>query len=59
MRRLIWKSILILVFTFTWNLPSAFAQFEDLGVGARGIGMGNAFVGLADDGYSIYYNPAG
>ena len=59
MRRLIWKSILILVFTFTWSLPSVFAQFEDLGVGARGIGMGNAFIGLADDGYSIYYNPAG
>ena len=59
MRRLIWKSILILLLTFTWNLPSAFAQFEDLGVGARGIGMGNAFIGLADDGYSIYYNPAG
>jgi len=59
MRRLMWKSILILVFTFTWNLPSAFAQFEDLGVGARGIGMGNAFIGLADDGYAIYYNPAG
>ncbi|MBA7511870.1 hypothetical protein ES705_03867 [subsurface metagenome] len=59
MRKLIWKSILILLFTFTWNLPSAFAQFEDLGVGARGIGMGNAFIGLADDGYAIYYNPAG
>lgn len=59
MRRLIWKSILILVFTFSWSLPSSFAQFEDLGVGARGIGMGNAFIGLADDGYSIYYNPAG
>ncbi len=59
MRRLIWKSMLILLFTFTWNLPSAFAQFEDLGVGARGIGMANAFTGLADDGYSIYYNPAG
>jgi len=59
MRRSIWKSILILLVTFTWNLPSAFAQFEDLGVGARGIGMGNAFIGLADDGYAIYYNPAG
>jgi len=40
-------------------LPPVLAQFEDLGVGARGIGMGNAFIGLADDGYSIYYNPAG
>jgi len=59
MRRLTWKGVLILVLAFTWNFPSAFAQFEDLGVGARGIGMGNAFIGLADDGYSIYYNPAG
>jgi len=59
MKRSIWKSILILLFAFTCNLPSALAQFEDLGVGARGIGMGNAFIGLADDGYSIYYNPAG
>jgi tetratricopeptide (TPR) repeat protein len=47
------------LFAFTCNLPSALAQFEDLGVGARGIGMGNAFIGLADDGYAIYYNPAG
>lgn len=34
-------------------------DFEDLGVGARPIGMGNAFVGLADDVNTIYYNPAG
>jgi len=59
MSRLICRAILILWLTFTCALPSVFAQFEDLGVGARGIGMGNAFIGLADDGYSIYYNPAG
>jgi len=59
MRRAIWKTILILLFTFTCSFPSAFAQFDDLGAGARGIGMANAFIGLADDGYSIYYNPAG
>ncbi len=35
------------------------ADFEDIGVGARPIAMGNAFVGLADDANSIYYNPAG
>ncbi len=28
-------------------------------VGPRQIGMGGAFVGLADDAYAIYYNPAG
>jgi len=59
MSKSIWKAILILLLTLTSNLPQVFAQFEDLGVGARGMGMANAFIGLADDGYSIYYNPAG
>jgi len=59
MSRLIWRTILILSLTLTSSLSPVFAQFEDLGVGARGIGMANAFTGLADDGYSIYYNPAG
>ena len=31
----------------------------DLGLGARSIGMGGAFVGLADDGASLFYNTAG
>jgi hypothetical protein len=31
----------------------------DLGVGARALGMGGAFVGLADDSTSTYWNPAG
>jgi tetratricopeptide (TPR) repeat protein len=35
------------------------ADFEDLGVGARPIGMGNAYTALADDVNAIYYNPAG
>ncbi len=59
MIRSVCKTILILLFTFACSSPRVLAQFEDLGVGARGIGMGNAFIGLADDGYSIYYNPAG
>ncbi len=36
-----------------------FAEFEDIGAGARPIGMGSAFVALADDAHSVYYNPAG
>jgi len=59
MSKLIWRGILVLLLTLTCGLPQVLAQFEDLGVGARGIGMANAFIGLADDGYSIYYNPAG
>lgn len=35
------------------------ASFEDLGAGARGPGMGNAFTAVADDVFAMYYNPAG
>ena len=35
------------------------ANFLKLGVGPRAIAMGNAQVGLADDVYATYWNPAG
>jgi hypothetical protein len=35
------------------------ASFLDIGVGARGIGMGGAFTALADDSTAVYWNPAG
>src|ERR1041385_7470254 len=35
------------------------AAYEDLGTSARVTGMSNAFTAVADDAYSIYYNPAG
>lgn len=38
---------------------TAAAAFADLGAGARAPGMGNAFVAVADDIYSVHYNPAG
>ena len=34
-------------------------EFLKLGVGARALGMGGAFVGLADDASAAYWNPAG
>ncbi len=34
-------------------------QFLKIGVGARAIGMGGAFVSVADDATAIYWNPAG
>jgi hypothetical protein len=37
------------------NVASVF----DLGMGARPLAMGGAFVGLADDGSTLFYNPAG
>ena len=37
----------------------AIAAFNDIGVGARPLGMGGAFVALADDGNAASYNAAG
>lgn len=33
--------------------------FLELGIGSRSMGMGEAFVAVADDGSSFYWNPAG
>ena len=35
------------------------AQFLKLGVGGRGVGMGESFVAVADDASALYRNPAG
>ncbi len=35
------------------------AQFLEIGISARAMGMGEAFVGLADDASALYYNPGG
>ena len=35
------------------------AQFLKIAVGSRAVGMGNAFVAVADDATAIYWNPAG
>lgn len=35
------------------------ASFLNIGVGARGLGIGGAYTALADDANSIYWNPAG
>ncbi len=52
--------IFLLLLTYQLiNLSTIFAAFEDIGVGARATGMGNVFTSLADNVYSLYYNPAG
>jgi long-subunit fatty acid transport protein len=39
--------------------PVGTAAVFDIGMGARALGMGGAFVAVADDANAIYYNPAG
>lgn len=40
-------------------ISPAHASFEPLPVGGRAAGMGEAYSAIADDVYSLYYNPAG
>ncbi len=60
-----WLFILIILFLFSFPVygikgtggqPGAFLSW---GAGARSLGMGKAFVGLADDASASYWNPAG
>ncbi|MBA64700.1 MAG: hypothetical protein CMG55_02745 [Candidatus Marinimicrobia bacterium] len=41
------------------NIATTSAAFLEIGPGARSLGMGSAFVSVADDASSIYWNPAG
>ena len=38
---------------------TAVAQFLKIGVGARGIGMGESYIAIANDAEALYWNPAG
>ncbi|OIN97791.1 hypothetical protein AUJ66_02215 [Candidatus Desantisbacteria bacterium CG1_02_38_46] len=53
------SKILFLFICFFFIANLSYAAFTDLGAGGRPLGMGHAFVGLADDVNAIYYNPAG
>ena len=50
--------LLLAVFTSGKEYSNVASMF-DLGMGARPLAMGGAFVGLADDGNALFYNPAG
>lgn len=42
-----------------WAIDKYAGEFLKLPVGARALGMGSAFVALADDATAVYWNPAG
>jgi hypothetical protein len=41
------------------KVGTAGAQFLKIGVSARSVGMGDAFIGVANDASALYYNPGG
>ena len=49
----------VLVFALILFASSTFAAFNDIGIGARPLGLGGAFVALADDSNAANYNAAG
>ena len=51
--------VLVVVPTIAGDTYSSTASIFELGVSARTIGLGGAFIGLADDEAAIFYNPAG
>jgi hypothetical protein len=57
--------IALLAFSFTSfvyandNVGTSGAEFLKIGPGARPVGMGEAFTGVADDIHAVYWNPAG
>ena len=64
------STILLILLVTVFLIPPAYADinsnagttaysFLKIGVGARAIAMGGAFVGLADDQSALYFNPAG
>lgn len=57
------KKIILIVACLTLMASSSFAVYEfdptSIGVGARPLGMGKAFVGLSDDGNAVFTNSAG
>lgn len=49
-----------LVLSFLFILQSyTGVEFLRMGVGSRSIALGNAYIGISDDPYGIFYNPAG
>jgi len=58
-KNIIYSMVLIsMVFTQN-NVATTSAAFLEIGPGARSLGMGSAYVSVADDPSALYWNPAG
>lgn len=59
MKKKIYSFAISIVLFFAVLTPATADLFENYTEGGRVLGMGGAFAGLADDVYSLIYNPAG
>ena len=60
MTKMSYKKILFIIsIALVMSSREVRGDFDDTGMGARPIGMSNAFTAVADDIYALYYNPAG
>lgn len=67
MMKVLLKNSLLLLVLILAILPACLcaqggdnaASFLELGIGARGMAMGGAFIAVANDGSAFYWNPAG
>jgi len=67
MKRHVYRLVIFILFIIALSSPACFAKgrgttganFLKIGVGARPLGMGGAFVAVADDANTIWWNPAG
>ena len=60
MTRYILKLLIMVSLIFAQNnVATTSAAFLEIGPGARSLGMGSAYVSVANDASSLYWNPAG
>lgn len=61
MKKYIITTFILLIACFAWSekLSNIESAFVDIGLGARGIGMGGAYTALSNDANSLIWNPAG
>lgn len=59
MRRTLWLFGLAVIILVISGQARPLVTVFDIGAGVRPVGLGEAFSGLADDEYALFYNPAG
>ncbi|MCS7273792.1 MAG: hypothetical protein NZ610_00060 [Candidatus Bipolaricaulota bacterium] len=60
LRKILALGLIVALSLSVWPVQARpLASVLDIGAGVRAVSMGEAFTGLADDEYALFYNPAG